>query len=385
MKIGIDARFSDIAGIARYAQNLISNLEIEDNINEYVVFSLYKNLNWYQPQKNNFKAVEANFPYYSFSEQLLFPFKIWQAKVDLMHFLNFNVPLLYFGKYIITIHDLIYEDHSTFGMTTRSRPYYLLKKVVAKLMIRWSTFRAEKIIVPSLATKLKLIEKLHISGDKIIVTYEGIDGSWIDNVKLKQEKDTDFLASYGIKPPYLLYVSTMYPYKNHKLLIDAFRDLLSQNPRTMLQLVLVAKEDSFTQKIREYIKNQNLETEVIIPIKEEDCGFLNDQKLQIIFRNAQLYVTPSLAEGFGLTILEAWAARVPVLVSDIPILKEIGDGGVEFFNPRNQKQMVEKIDELLINQELRNRLISKGLERLGNFSWVRMANQTKEIYNQANS
>src|SRR3989339_185303 len=357
MRIGIDARFSDIAGIARYAQNLISNLEIGDDINEYVVFLLYKNLNWYRPQKNNFKAVEANFPYYSFSEQLLFPFKIWQAKVDLMHFLNFNVPLLYFGKYIITIHDLIYEDHSTFGMTTRSRPYYLLKKVVAKLMIRWSTFRAEKIIVPSLATKLKLTEKLHISGDKIIVTYEGIDGSWIDNVKLKQEKDTDFLASYGIKPPYLLYVSTMYPYKNHKLLIDAFRDLLSQNPRTMLQLVLVAKEDSFTQKIREYIKNQNLETEVIIPIKEEDCGFLNDQKLQIIFRNAQLYVTPSLAEGFGLTILEAWAARVPGLVSDIPILKEIGDGGVEFFNPRNQKQMVEKIDELLINQELRNRLI----------------------------
>ena len=161
MKIGIDARFSDIAGIARYAQNLISNLEIEDNINEYVVFSLYKNLNWYQPQKNNFKAVEANFPYYSFSEQLLFPFKIWQAKVDLMHFLNFNVPLLYFGKYIITIHDLIYEDHSTFGMTTRSRPYYLLKKVVAKLMIRWSTFRAEKIIVPSLNTPR--IQETHIT------------------------------------------------------------------------------------------------------------------------------------------------------------------------------------------------------------------------------
>lgn len=380
MKIGIDARFSDIAGIARYAQNLISNLEIEDNVNDYVIFLLRKNLNWYLPQKNNFKTVEANFPYYSFSEQLLFPFKIWQAKVDLMHFLNFNVPLLYFGRYIITIHDLIYEDHSTFGMTTRSRLYYLLKKIIAKLMIRWSTFRAEKIIVPSLTTKNKLIDRLHISSDKIIVTYEGIDADWINDVKLKEEKDADFLAGYGVRTPYLLYVSTMYPYKNHRLLIDAFRDLPFQDSNNRLQLILVAKEDSFTQRIREYIRSQNLETRVIIPTNKEDNGFLNDQKLQIIFRNAHIYITPSLEEGFGLTILEAWAARVPVLASDIPVLKEIGDGGVEFFNPGDQKHMVEKIKELLINQELRNRLISKGLERLANFSWVRMANQTKEIY-----
>lgn len=380
MKIGIDARFSDIAGIARYAQNLISNLEVEDNINEYVVFLLYKNLNWYLPQKNNFKTVEANFSYYSFAEQLLFPFKIWQAKVDLMHFLNFNIPLLYFGKYIITIHDLIYEDHSTFGKTTRSKPYYLLKKVIAKLMIRWSTFRAEKIIVPSLTTKTKLIERLHISGDKIIVTYEGIDEGWIDDVKSKEEKDIDFLASYGIKPPYLLYVSTMYPYKNHRLLIDAFRDLLFENPTLKLQLVLVAKEDPFTQKIREYVKSQNLEGEVIIPMKREDNGFLNDQKLQVIFRNAHLYVTPSLEEGFGLTILEAWAARVPVLVSDIPVLKEIGDGGVVFFNPKDPKQVAGKIQELLMNQELRNQLIAKGLERLEHFSWSKMAKETLVVY-----
>lgn len=380
MRIGIDARFSDIAGIARYAKNLISNLEKEDKKNEYCVFLLKKNREWFRPQEKNFRTVIADYRYYSFAEQLFFPIKIWREKIDLMHFLNFNVPFLYFGKYVITIHDLIYEDHSTFGMTTRSRPYYLLKKVVAKLMIRWSTFRAEKIIVPSLTTKSKLIDKLHISSNKIIVTYEGIDEGWIDNVKSKEENDVGFLASYGIKPPYLLYVSTMYPYKNHRLLIDAFSDLLSQNPNLKLQLVLVAKEDTFTQRIREYIRSQNLETKVIIPTKKEDDGFLNDQKLQIIFRNAQLYVTPSLEEGFGLTILEAWTSKVPVLVSDIPVLKEIGNGAVEFVNSKNRGQMTDKIKELLINQELRNRLVVKGLERLANFSWVRMANQTKEIY-----
>lgn len=381
MRIGIDARLYGITGIGRYVKNLILELEKQDQENEYVIFFQKKNFDWYPSANPRFHKVETDFPYYSFAEQLFFPLKIWQAKVDLMHFVNFNIPLLYQGKFIITIHDLIYEEHSTFGMSVRNYYYYQLKRLVAWFMLRWSVGRAKKIIVPSQSTKDDLVKTLKVNPQKVVVTYEGIDEGFKGlEARSKELVDDKILREYSIKKPYLLYVSTMYPYKNHQKLIEAFEFLIKEPQFDNLQLVLVGKKDFFWEKLFVGVRRKGLGDRIMFPLNDKDGDYLTDEKLVVLFKNASLYILPSLKEGFGLTILEAWASGVPVVCSDIAVLREVGGDAVFHFNPQDLLDIKTKLVELLVDQSLQDQLVAKGKERLNQFSWAKMANQTREIY-----
>src|SRR5574343_128214 len=120
MRIGIDARFFGPIGkgLGRYTQKLIENLEKVDEVNEYFVFLKKENFNEYTPQKPNFKKVLANYPWYSFSEQIRFPWLLRKYDLDIAHFPHFNVPLLYSGKFVVTIHDLILVHFPTVRSST---------------------------------------------------------------------------------------------------------------------------------------------------------------------------------------------------------------------------------------------------------------------------
>lgn len=382
MRIGIDARLYGITGIGRYVKNLIGELEKLDQENEYVIFLQKKNYDDFRPQNPRFSKVQVNAPYYSFAEQIIFPIKIWQAKIDLMHFVNYNVPLLYSGARIISIHDLIGKEFSTFGMTTRNIYHYRIKKFISNLVLRWSVGVTKKVIVPSYATKDDLIKSLRLDSNKMAVIYEGLDEIFQSPTTGNQQPVSSILSKYGIRKPYLLYVSTMYPYKNHQMLIEAFELLIKEPIFQNLQLVLVGKEDFFSRKIRELVVKKNLADRIIMPLKSTDQSYLSDEKLVEIFRNADLYVLPSLKEGFGLTILEAWAVGVPVVASSIPVIREIGQDGVFYFNPEDKTNIKKAVQAVLKNESLRGSLIRTGYRRLDNFSWQKMAVEIKKIYDE---
>ncbi len=412
MKIGIDARFYGITGIGRYAKNLIHELEklersppvalAKGGQNNYIIFLWQKTYDSYQPQNPHFRKVIADYPLYSFLEQIMMPIKIWQQKINLMHFTNFNVPIFYFGKYVMTIHDLIHMEHSTFGSTTRFLPYYLLKKFIYGLSIRWAAIRAKKIFVPSDDAKNDVVRKLWVKPKKVVVTYEGLDEELkfkVQSSKFKVEDQNSklILEKYRIKKPYLLYVGTMYPHKNHERLLLTFKKLLTINnlPRqpastqrseqagqqSTINLVLVAKVDHFSRRIKEKVKQIGLSNNVILPGFIAPNGYIPDDDLKIIYQNAGVYIFPSLKEGFGLPILEAFAAGIPVICSNVSSLPEVAGNVALYFNPYNVDDMVEKIKQLLENEELRNKLIQKGYERLKLFSWKKMTEQTLGEYN----
>lgn len=382
MRIGIDARLYGITGIGRYVKNLIKELEKQDSENKYVIFLQKKNFKDYQPHNPHFSKIEVNAPYYSFAEQIIFLFKIMTARVNLVHFVNYNVPLLYFGARIITIHDLVGKEFSTFGMTTRNIYYYRIKRFISDLVLRWSVSLAKKVIVPSYATKNDLVKSLRLDSSKAAVIYEGLDEVFRLPATGNQQSESSILLKYGIRKPYLLYVSTMYPYKNHQTLIEAFELLIKEPQFQNLQLVLVGKEDFFSRKIREFVVKKNLADRVIMPLESADQGYLSDEKLVEIFRNADLYVFPSLKEGFGLTILEAWAKDVPVVASMIPVICEIGQEGVFYFDHKNKASIKEAIQTVLNDQPLRETLIQAGHRRLNDFSWQKMAVEIKKIYDE---
>lgn len=385
MRIGIDARFFGTIGkgLGRYTQKLIENLESIDSINEYFIFLRKENFDEYLPKNPRFKKVLANFRWYTISEQINMPRLLNKYNLDLVHFPHFNVPLFYRKNFIITIHDLILIHYPTVRGTTLNPLFYWLKYAAYKIVIKSAIRRAKKIIAVSNFTKNDILKHYKIPENKIIATYEACDFPG----DIKGAGDDSILKKYGlpagrhgiIKPclpagkPYILYVGNAYPHKNLEALVLGFKEFRRS---LEYQLVLVGKEDYFYRQLRNFAENNNV-TNVIF------TGFIPDSELDFIYRNAKMYIFPSLYEGFGLPPLEAMARGVPVASSDHDCMKEILEDSAYYFDAIYVEKIAEAIKILINDNNLRAKLIIKGFERVKKFSWEKMAGETLKIYNEA--
>lgn len=173
MKIIIDARLygSSHTGNGRYTANLIENLIKIDSKNKYVVLLRKENYDKLVfPQ--NFTKVLVDIKHYSYAEQFYLPLIIFKFKPDLVHFPHFNVPLFYFGKYVVTIHDLIMHKFKGGEATTKSFPFYFIRRVAYHLSFIKAIFGSSKIIVPSNTVKEEIISFYKIRRNKVEVIYE---------------------------------------------------------------------------------------------------------------------------------------------------------------------------------------------------------------------
>jgi glycosyltransferase involved in cell wall biosynthesis len=370
MRIGIDARFfgSIGKGLGRYTQKLIENLERIDNENQYVVFLRKENFNEYQPKNKNFQKVLADYAWYSFSEQLLFPKLLNKYKLDLVHFPHFNVPLLYRKKFVLTIHDLILIHFPTVRSSTLSPIFYWLKFLAYKIVIQSAIKRCQNIIAVSEFTKKDILNTYKkVPKGKIIVTYEACDQLGIENAF----KSDDILGFYGIIKPYIIYIGNVYPHKNPERLVLAFKKL--QKLGNDLSLVFVGGEDYFFKRLKRFVSENKVKNIVF-------AGFVPDDKLDILIRNARAYVRPSLYEGFELPPLEAMSKGVPVLSSDHECALEILGDSALYFDGKNIDAISSSVLKISTDEELRQQLIAKGYEQIKKYSWKKMAHETLSIY-----
>jgi len=404
MRIGIDARMYGLehAGIGRYVENLVQNLLKIDKNNQYVLFVRKAQSNQIKNEKINLpagkagikndpekfasqingagnlklKIVIAEARHYSIKEQFLVPYLIWKEKVNLMHFPHFNVPVFYFGKYVVTIHDLI--KHTFKGMATTTRnPLFYWFKYFGYLIVFWlAVKRAKKILVPSKTVALQLRKAYSLPESKVVVTYEGVDKKLqITNYKLQI---TNILEKYDIKKPYLLYVGSVYPHKNISNLIRSILVFNSKYHDTVhgnyLRLVVVCSRNAFWERLRKDINELNAQNFVNL------AGFIPDEELVILYRQAEAFVFPSESEGFGLPGLEAMASGLPVLASDIPVFREVYQDAAFYFDQKNPEDIAQKIKKFLFDENLREQTRTKGLELVKNYSWSKMAQKTLKIY-----
>jgi len=370
MKIGIDARFYGQigTGIGRYLEKLIENLEKIDNENQYFILLRKENFHQYQPQNKNFQKILAPYPWYSLKEQIFLPLLLYKLKLDLVHFPHFNVPIFYFGKFIVTIHDLIITRFATTKATTRDLLTYKIKRIFYHLVIKNAVWRAKKILAVSHFTKNEIINFFKIQEEKIVVTYEAVNMKQVQGQKSSHRE----LAMGN----YLLSVGNAYPHKNLERLLRAFKILTSrdENIKLSLQLVLVGKIDYFYKRLQKLVKELNIEDKVIF------TGPVSNEELIYLYQNALVYVFPSLMEGFGLPGLEAMANGCPVISSSAGSLPEIYGQAALYFNPENVDEMVEKIKMIINNENLRNELREKGLAQVKKYSWPRCAQETLRVY-----
>lgn len=363
MKIGIDARLWEETGVGRYIRNLVEELEKIDKKNKYVLFVTPKIFQEIAIKNPNWKIVSTDVHWHSLSEQITFPKILYQEHLDLMHFPYFSLPIFYNGPFVVTIHDLIINHFPTGKASTLPYPLYQAKRVGYNIVMNHSVTKSKKIIVPLNAVKKDLLQTLHSPENKIVVTYEGINANFKNHttqVPFKSKK-------------YFLYVGNAYPHKNLARLIDGFI-AFKKETKADVHLVLVGKDDFFYKRLREKVAKENI----------PDIVFkhgVTDEELSSLYAHAQVFISASLMEGFGLPPLEALISGCPVLLSDIPSFREVCGESAFYFNPNTTNSLKDQINFVYnLDQKTKQAYLKKGLERVKYFSWKKMAKETIDIY-----
>jgi glycosyltransferase involved in cell wall biosynthesis len=366
--IVIDARLygPKHTGIGRYTKNLLKLLINQTGFSKYnYTLIIYKDLETEVKKDlgDNFNYVTTNIKHYSISEQLILPFLIYRLHPNLVHFTHFNKPIFYFGKSVVTIHDLIKHFFKGRLNTTKSASIYWVKHFFY-LIITNIAIKSSYIIVPSNFWKDYLIDNFNINSDKITTTHEAVDPNFlakIDNLEGKEKP-------YNKKNPYIIYTGNLYPHKNASIIIEALTKL------PFLSLKIICARNYFTDRLQKLVKKYKLGKRV------EFLGYIPDEDFKKIYSHALALVHPSFMEGFSLTGLEAMALNCPVISSNNSCLPEIYQNSVLYFDPTNVNELVEQIEKLYQSPKLRQQLLKLGRLQVKKYSWDKTAKQTFAVY-----
>ncbi len=371
LTIGVDVRGLRAAktGIKTYLEELCREFKQMDSANLRfhfldTSFPIYTG--------NNKIGRDAEHARYQLWKQLILPLKAWSKNCDIVFCVDTCVPYIHLGyKTIHVIHDTFcFESPEDYG-----RLWLWLYKTTAIPAAKRSPF----VITPTEYAKKQIGHFTHIADDKLIVVYEGPKTV---SHNTTAEDAARLLKSFSLSPNnYLLHVGSMFKRKNIPALIYAFGKLKSQG-YTRLKLVLAGQApptqfDNDYEAILDAIENTKLENEIVL------TGYLPDAAINQLYKNALLYVFPSINEGFGLPVLEAFCNDLPVLVANNTCLPEVGGDAVLQFDPFDTDDIYLKIKSVVDDAGLRKDMISKGRERLKQFSWHKTALELIEVFRKA--
>jgi len=365
MRIGIDARLYKETGIGRYIRNLIRELSLLDNRNQYFVFLKKTEYDKFQIPNRNWTKAQINIDWHSLKEQYFVPQILSKYKLDVMHFPYFNVPILYSGKYLLTIHDLIVDHFNTGRASTHQPIIYKIKRLAYISAMKIGIKKASYISVISETTKKEVMDHYQIANDKIIVTYDSLD----DNFKKTALKA---IAKNYYRFPYILYVGNAYPHKNLENLIIAFLNL---SKKKNIHLVLAGDDPFFYQRLKDFCRDKDKKKKIHF------FGNANDEQLVSLYKNAELLVFPSFMEGFGLPNFESLFCQKLPVVSDIPVFRELFGNSLPYFDPTDVKSIEKTIIGVLNLSKLSYiQKVEKAKSNLSKYSWRKTAEKTLSLY-----
>ncbi len=288
------------------------------------------------------------------------PLQLYKLKLDLLHVPHFNVPLLYWKKTVITVHDLLWHEQRGVRVTTLHPIIYWLKYLVYRLVTWQAVTHAEHIFVPSAVVQKILLQFYpQIAVEKITVTHESIGN--------ELARTAAALTPRTRKKNSILYVGSLYPHKNVSLIITA----LKQVPDWHLRIV--ASRSVFLAALKKEVIAQGVADRVHL------LGKLSDSELAEEYATATCLVQPSFSEGFGLTGLEAMAFSTPVLASDIPIFHEVYQDAARYFDPHSVASFITALTTH--SSEFKSDTYKKALHRVrSQYSWRSLARQTLAGY-----
>ncbi len=376
MRIAIDARMigpENTRGIGRYTEELIKAMAQVEPQNTYSLLTRHS-LPRLTENFSNIQIVTADIPWYSWREQLALPGIIKNIKSDVVHFPHWNVPYIYKGPLVVTIHDLLLKHYPASAHSSRrSWPVRLIKQAGYELVLDGAVKKARAICVPTEFTKNDLLTFFPGVADKVMVTGEGIDhifnshsGGSTENSVWSKSEEVEGISGY------LLYVGSAYPHKKLDLLLEAWKSLSSIYPG--LKLKIVGELDRF---MIHYQRKFSFDEQ-----KVNFLGRVSDSALRTWYKGAMITVFPSSFEGFGLPPLEALASGCPVVSSDAASMPEVlGKKGVVYFKNGSKDDMIRAIKAVVDNHGYYHEQAKQaGPELALKHSWKKVAEMTLGTY-----
>jgi glycosyltransferase involved in cell wall biosynthesis len=364
--VGVNAHLLSLAesyrsaGISWYIQNLLRHLPDVDPGIAYTVFLGEKRY----MGGSGLHLVPSRLPTQRpevriFWEQVIQPWAIRRAGVDLIHGMALVGPAASACPSLVTIHDLsfLFYPHNS----PASKRLYL--RTFTKLSVQ----RARRVIAISENTKRDVVQQYGISPDKVDRIYYGLDP---DFRPLPGEQVAAFRDRQGLPKRFILFVGTLEPRKNVVRLIEAYARLPGYSP----PLLLVGGKGWLYNEIFARVEQLDLADRVRF------VGYIPGEELPWWYNAADLFVYPSVYEGFGLPPLEAMACRTPVITANATSVPEVVGDAAMLVNPRDPVEIAAAIEMLLSSDELRDELVKKGAERAAAFNWRRSAQETRKIY-----
>lgn len=372
MKIAIQAADLDCAridGTRVYIKNLLKYFGKLDPSVDFLIYHKDEfNPELSPPEFPNYKVVKKSWPI--FWTQLRLSSALMRDKPDVLWMPMHNIPYFRSGKLktVVTIHDLAFKYF----------PECFTRKELWKLnfLAGLAISRCDKIITISKSSKKDILKFYpHIEEHKIQVIYHGFDRKIFAQEKDRKQED-EIKRRWKITGKYILYVGAIQPRKNLAVLIEAFEKLKNEQGNgegvDSMKLVLAGERAWLWEDVFQQIEKSPYKKDIITPgrIKFEDIGHL--------MRGAAVFCFPSLYEGFGIPILEAFAADVPVICAENSSLPEVAGDAALYFSGKDVDRLAENLKNVLADEDLRRSLIAKGEKRLEKFSWEKCARETLE-------
>jgi len=371
LKIGLDIRTINKpkSGVGYYVTNLIKEFQSIDAINEY--FMISNNSSYESEFKNlgnftNFRTWISNENHIigDLWESFYLPRLLSNKGVDVFHGPAFMIPLRSTGfRTVVTIHDVVAFTRPD----TVPGKYALYMKLLLKQVVR----KVDRIIAPSISTKIDLIEYLNAPEEKIDVIYEAASPMYCpaepgyDREKIKRK--------FGIRNKYIFFAGNLEPRKNLIRLMEAFnraRPKLGED----YQLVICGKKGWLYKEILRTFERLKKSNDIIL------TSYVIEKDLLNLYRSSDIFAFPTLYEGFGFPPLEAMGCGVPVIASNVSSLPEIVGDAALLVNPLDTGEISEAILTMARSESLRNELINKGLKQSALFTWKDAAKKTLDIY-----
>jgi len=356
-----------IAGLGRYTQELMAALLDIDSENEYVAFYNRPSEARVDPPLDRLPHLTTNLDtkpwrmsalvahFARISQDRLFP------GIDLFHATDHLLPRLTRSKSVFTLHDLVFRFYP--------HTHKPLNRWFLTLMMPRFLKAADAVIAVSQSTKRDAVQTYGIDEAKITVIYEGVSDHFR---RASPDAIVAVRHKYSLPNEFILSLGTIEPRKNLTSLLEAYHAL--RNEGSPPGLVIVGKKGWLYSGFFNRMYELGLEHDVVFP------GFVPDEDLPALYSAADLFVFPSLYEGFGLPVLEALACGTPVVASNASSLPEVAGEAALLVDPSSVEALVQAVKDVLGNRGLREDLRERGPKQAAKFSWQRAARETKAVY-----
>jgi glycosyltransferase involved in cell wall biosynthesis len=367
MRIGFDAKraFFNKSGLGSYSRNLIQGLAHTYPENDYILYTPGTNFDLFEPNQECLTIKEpyqlSHRMFKAYWRSFYLAYQLIKDRIEIYHGLSHEIPFNFPKKQVksvVTIHDLIFLRLPYL--------YRALDRIIYTKKFSYSCQTSDRIIAVSNQTAHDVVEFFNIPPEKIDVVYQGCNP--VFNTEISRIEKEILRMKYLLPKSFILYVGTIEERKNLLTLIKAMH-----YGKIDMPLVVIGKKTPYLNKVIEFIERHSIINIIF-------CDIIQNQDLPGIYQLADLFVYPSIFEGFGIPILEALYSKVPVITSKGSCFAEAGGAYTIYVDPNNIEEMAAAIKKVLSDFDLQEKMKSEGYKYARKFDDAKVCNNIMQVY-----